>query len=145
MTYTTFTGSHLRAVTDAAAADDDDDNAGHHSTTTRATYRQLKVTVRYVIGADQVTSGKGLPFSLHSKVALPSSFTSLFTGFTTNTGASIFSVTTDTVMHTSQQIITCSVNNDELGLSSGSVTVYKAVHNVLTWLRSPNVFILRRR
>jgi len=28
----TFTGSHLRAVTDAAA--DDDDNAGHHSTTT---------------------------------------------------------------------------------------------------------------
>ena len=33
----TFTGSHLRAVTDA---DDDDDDAGHHSTTTRATYRQ---------------------------------------------------------------------------------------------------------
>ena len=32
-----FTGSHLRAVTDAAA---DDDNAGRHSTTTRATYRQ---------------------------------------------------------------------------------------------------------
>jgi len=32
----TFTGSHLRAITDA----DDDDNAGHHSTTTRATYRQ---------------------------------------------------------------------------------------------------------
>jgi len=31
----TFTGSHLRAVTDA-----DDDNAGRHSTTTRATYRQ---------------------------------------------------------------------------------------------------------
>ena len=32
----TFTGSHLRAVTDAAAAaddDDDDDNAGRHSTT----------------------------------------------------------------------------------------------------------------
>jgi len=27
-----FTGSHLRAVTDA------DDDAGHHSTTTRATY-----------------------------------------------------------------------------------------------------------
>jgi len=31
----TFTGSHLRAVTDA-----DDDNAGHHRTTTRVTYRQ---------------------------------------------------------------------------------------------------------
>jgi len=29
----TFTGSHLRAVTDA-------DNAGHHSTTTGATYHQ---------------------------------------------------------------------------------------------------------
>jgi len=36
----TFTGSHMRAVTDAD--DDDDDNAGHHSTTTRATYRQLR-------------------------------------------------------------------------------------------------------
>ena len=38
-----FTGSHLRAVTDAAEVDDDDDdadNAGRHSTTTRATYRQ---------------------------------------------------------------------------------------------------------
>jgi len=34
-----FTGSHLRAVTDADD-DDDDDNAGRHSTTTRATYRQ---------------------------------------------------------------------------------------------------------
>jgi len=33
----TFTGSHLRAVTDTA----DDNNAGHHSTTTSATYRQL--------------------------------------------------------------------------------------------------------
>jgi len=31
-----FTGSHLRAITDA----DDDDNAGRHSTTTGATYRQ---------------------------------------------------------------------------------------------------------
>ena len=30
-----FTGSHLRAITDA-----DNDNAGHHSTTTRETYRQ---------------------------------------------------------------------------------------------------------
>jgi len=37
----TFTGSHLRAVTDADDDNDDDDNAGHHSTTTRATYRQL--------------------------------------------------------------------------------------------------------
>jgi len=39
----TFTGSHLRAVTDVADDDDDDDddyNAGHHSTTARATYRQ---------------------------------------------------------------------------------------------------------
>jgi len=34
-----FTGSHLRADTDADD-DDDDDNAGRHSTTTRATYRQ---------------------------------------------------------------------------------------------------------
>jgi len=34
----TFTGSYLRAVTDAD--DDDDDNARHHITTTRATYRQ---------------------------------------------------------------------------------------------------------
>jgi len=40
--YTTFTGSHLRAVTDADDDDDDDDddeddddNAGRHSTTTR--------------------------------------------------------------------------------------------------------------
>ena len=32
----TFTGSHLRAVTDA----DDNDNAGHHSTSTAATYLQ---------------------------------------------------------------------------------------------------------
>ena len=31
----TFTGSHLRVVTDA-----DDDDARRHSTTTRATYRQ---------------------------------------------------------------------------------------------------------
>jgi len=31
----TFTGSHLRAVTDAAADDDDDNNVGHHSTTGR--------------------------------------------------------------------------------------------------------------
>jgi len=38
----TFTGSHLRAVTDAN--DDDDDNAGHHSTTTRVTYHQLWLT-----------------------------------------------------------------------------------------------------
>jgi len=38
--YCTFTGSHLRAVTDADDDDDDDDdNAGRHSTTTRATYR----------------------------------------------------------------------------------------------------------
>jgi len=36
----TFTGSHLRAVTDADDDDDDADNAGRHSTTTRATYRQ---------------------------------------------------------------------------------------------------------
>jgi len=38
----TFTGSHLRAVTDADDddADADADNAGRHSTTTRATYRQ---------------------------------------------------------------------------------------------------------
>ena len=43
---------------------------------------------------DQVTSGKGLPLSLHSKVAFPSSLTSLFTGFTTNTGGSIFSIRT---------------------------------------------------
>jgi len=37
----TFTGSHLRAVTDADDDNDDDDanNAGRHSTTTRATYR----------------------------------------------------------------------------------------------------------
>jgi len=34
----TFTGSHLRAVTDA----DDDDSAGHRSTTNRVTYRQLR-------------------------------------------------------------------------------------------------------
>jgi len=33
-----FTGSHLRAVTDA------DDNAGYHSTTTRASYRQWLTT-----------------------------------------------------------------------------------------------------
>jgi len=33
----TFTGSHLRAVTDA---DDDADNAKRHSETTRATYHQ---------------------------------------------------------------------------------------------------------
>ena len=39
----TFTGSHLRAVTDANDDDDDDndDNAGRHSTITRATYCQL--------------------------------------------------------------------------------------------------------
>ena len=37
----TFTGSHLRAVTDADDDDDaDNDNAGRHSTITRATYRQ---------------------------------------------------------------------------------------------------------
>jgi len=33
----TFTGSHLRAVTDADDDDDADDNAGCHSTVTRAT------------------------------------------------------------------------------------------------------------
>jgi len=38
----TFTGSHLRAVTDATD-DDDADNAGRHSTTTRATYRQSEM------------------------------------------------------------------------------------------------------
>jgi len=43
----TFTGSHLRAVTDDDDDDDDDayadadaDNAGHLSTTTMAIYRQ---------------------------------------------------------------------------------------------------------
>jgi len=37
----TFTGSHLRAVTNADDDEDDDaDNAGRDSTTTRATYRQ---------------------------------------------------------------------------------------------------------
>jgi len=37
----TFTGAHLRAVTDPDDDDDDDvDNARRHSTTTRATYRQ---------------------------------------------------------------------------------------------------------
>jgi len=40
----TFTGSHLRAVTDADDDDDDNDddadNAGRDSTTTRAIYRQ---------------------------------------------------------------------------------------------------------
>ena len=37
----TFTGSHMRAFTDANDDDiDDADNAGLHSTTTRATYRQ---------------------------------------------------------------------------------------------------------
>jgi len=40
-----FTGSHLRAITDAAADDDDNngddaDNAVRHSTIIRATYRQ---------------------------------------------------------------------------------------------------------
>jgi len=44
----TFTGSHLRAVTDPDD-DDDDDNAGRHSTTTRATYRQLNQYKRDVI------------------------------------------------------------------------------------------------
>ena len=42
----TFTGSHLRAVTDADDDDDNDndtDNAERHSTTTRATYRQLSM------------------------------------------------------------------------------------------------------
>ena len=36
-----FSGSHLRAVTDADHDDADADNAGRDSTTTRATYRQL--------------------------------------------------------------------------------------------------------
>jgi len=38
----TFTGSHLRVVTDA---NDDADNAGHHSTTTRATYCQPGISL----------------------------------------------------------------------------------------------------
>jgi len=37
----TFTGSRLRAVTDA---DDDNANAGRQSTITRATYRQKYIT-----------------------------------------------------------------------------------------------------
>jgi len=44
-----FTGSHLRAVTDADDDDDNDaDNAGRHSTTTRATYRQLARSVETI-------------------------------------------------------------------------------------------------
>jgi len=48
----TFTGSHLRAVTD-----DDDDNARHHSTTTRATYRQKVLVGPHLayLGLDPVT------------------------------------------------------------------------------------------
>ena len=36
----TFTGSHLRAVTNADDDDNDNDNVRRHSTTTRVTYRQ---------------------------------------------------------------------------------------------------------
>jgi len=52
----TFTGSRLRAVTDA-----DDDNAKCHSTITRATYRQLIKELRIALTPNEasVSGGKG--------------------------------------------------------------------------------------
>ena len=47
----TFTGSHLRAVTDANDDDDDadNDNAGRHSTTTRGDVSPIKSNQNYDI------------------------------------------------------------------------------------------------
>ena len=54
--------------------------------------KQEKESLDWIYKIYQVTSGAGLPLTLHSNVALLSSFKSLLTSFVVNTGASIFSV-----------------------------------------------------